>query len=259
MPTPFNVEKETQAVFNTVKNAGVDTSQFSMEVKLFADVSGSFQDEYRAGLVDPFFNAAKAIANAIDPDKKVQVVGFSDKAADTGDYEITNENIVQDFLNRSRNAGILWSGTDYAKGLAILREDAKAVSVAKSVASGFGSALKGLFGSKPSPAAQTGATSGKKPWLVMFVSDGEDFGSESKFNEILKEFASHGIFTVLIGANSDENVTFSRLVKAAKDIDGVTFHRISDITGIQTTDLYAKIFNAEFVNWYSAYKAANPA
>lgn len=223
----------------------------SMQVKLLADVSGSFQDEFQSGLVNPFFEAALCIAAAIDPDKVVQIVAFSDSAKDTGDYGIDHaDTIVREFLNRVPR-GVLWSGTDYGTALTALIESNQPETVVEK-ASGF---FANLFGSKKptTPAATAVKSDTDKPWLALFLSDGEDFGNRNEFMSNLKKLADDGVFTVLIGANSDKSVTFSRLVEAADAVEGVTFHRISDLAGCSTEALYAKIFDAEFKRWYTAY------
>jgi hypothetical protein len=256
----LSVEKEVEKVRLSVKKAVPQSGAagISMQVKLLADVSGSFQDEFQSGLVNPFFEAALCIAAAIDPDKVVQIVAFSDSAKDTGDYGIDHaDTIVKEFLNRTPR-GVLWSGTDYGCALnALIESNGSANPVAKAVekTGGFFSNLFG--GSKPAPAVtSTPATTSDKPWLNLFLSDGEDYGNRDEFMKKLKQLAGEGVFTVLIGANSDRSVTFSRLREAADAIDGVTFHRISDLNGCSTDDLYNRIFDEEFKNWYAKYMSS---
>jgi hypothetical protein len=244
----LNVDKEVERVRLSVQKAAPSAGPaFSMQVKLLADVSGSFRDEYQSGLVDPFFQASLCIAAAIDPDKVVQVIAFGDSAADTGDYGIDNpDGIVQEFLGRVPRS-VLWSGTDYHAGLQILSE-----SEPEQPAGFWGS----LFGGKKAP-TQSGARADGKPWLVALLSDGEDYGNRDAFMKELRKLTTSGVFVVLFGANSDKSVTFKRLVDAADAIEGVTFHRVSDLSGISTQALYDKVFDDEFTRWYNAYSGQN--
>ena len=248
----LDTKKEVEKVKLSVKKAtGADG--ISMQVKLLADVSGSFKDEFDSGLVNPFFEAAACIASAIDPDKVVQIIAFGDSARDTGDYAIENiGSIVPDFLGRvPRN--VLWSGTNYAGALEALIESNSATSL-PAAPKKTGGLFSGLFGKKEEPAIAVDTPS-DKPWLALFLSDGEDYGNYNKFSQKLSELATSGVFTVLIGANSDQSVKFSALVSAADSINGVTFHRISDLSGCSTDELYSRIFDAEFAGWYKNYVA----
>jgi hypothetical protein len=235
----LDVNKEVAKVKLSIKKAVPVTDNIAMQVKLLADVSGSFQDEFASGLVNPFFEAALSIAAAVDPDKKVQVVAFSSEAHDTGDYGVESaDTIVNDFLKRTpRN--ILWYGTDYGRAVKTLNESANPKK-----SSGF---FSSLFGKN--------TKQDDKPWLALFLSDGEDGGNSNEFIRGLQQLSERGVFTVLIGANSSPQVHFSLLREAADKIDGVTFHRVSDLKGCSTDSLYEKIFDDEFKNWYARYMA----
>ncbi|WP_137940319.1 VWA domain-containing protein [Chitinivorax sp. B] len=228
---------------------------FKINMKLFADVSGSFKDEFTKKLpkggyvVDPFFTAALAIAGEIDPDRNIQIIGFSDRAKDTGDYSLNHaENIREEFLRRADS--ILWGSTDYGTALETLL---KSDSMVKKT----GSLLKNLFSfGKKKPEA---APAKKEAFLVLFVSDGEDMGSEDHFISQLKELSAIGTFVVLIGANSDRSVKFKLMQKAAEDVEGCTFHRLTALASLSTDQLYEHIFDAEFKRWFeklpTEYKA----
>jgi hypothetical protein len=247
----LNVAKEVDKVRLSVKKALPACDGVSMQVKLLADVSGSFQDEFQSGLVNPFFEAALCIAAAIDPDKVVQIIAFSDSAKDTGDYGVDHaDTIVKEFLGRVPR-GVLWSGTDYGTALTTLIES----NVQEAKPASISGLFSGLFGKKEQAAPAATQTS-DKPWLALFLSDGEDYGNRSEFMNNLKELSAQGVFTVLIGANSDKSVTFSRLKEAADAIDGITFHRISDLAGCSTDTLYSRIFDEEFKGWYTKYAAS---
>lgn len=221
---------------------------FKINMKLFADVSGSFKDEFTKKLpgggyiVDPFFTAALAIAGVIDPDRNIQIIGFSDRALDTGDYSVDTETEIRsDFLNRAKP--ILWGSTDYAKAL-------EALLKSKAMEQTLGGMLKGLFGfGKKTPAEK------KEAFLVLFVSDGEDMGSAPNFISQLKELAKIGTFVVLIGANSDKKVKFNLMQKAANEVEGCTFHRLTELANLSTDQLYDRIFDTEFKRWFEQLSA----
>lgn len=225
---------------------------FKINMKLFADVSGSFEDEFTKKnakgtyVVDPFFTAALAIAGEIDPDRNIQIIGFSDRAKDTGDYSIDHaENIREEFLRRADS--ILWGSTDYGNALqALLKSD--------SMAKKTGALLKSLFsfGKKKPEAA---VADKKEAFLVLFISDGEDMGDEEFFISQLKELSSIGTFVVLIGANSDRSVKFQLMKRAAEEVEGCTFHRLTDLSNLSTDQLYERIFDAEFKRWLATLPA----
>ncbi|AZN37438.1 VWA domain-containing protein [Iodobacter ciconiae] len=215
---------------------------FKINMKLFADVSGSFKDEFTKKLpsggyiVDPFFTAALAIAGVIDPDRNIQIIGFSDRALDTGDYSVDTETDIRtDFLNRAKP--ILWGSTDYAKAL-------EALLKSKAMEQTLGGMLKGLFSFGKKKTAEK-----KEAFLVLFVSDGEDMGSAPHFISQLNELAKIGTFVVLIGANSDKKVKFNLMQKAAAEVEGCTFHRLTELASLSTDQLYDRIFDTEFKRW----------
>jgi hypothetical protein len=241
--------KEQEKVRLLLQKSDVPAA-FKINVKLFADVSGSFRDEFTQAkngkyVVDPFFTASLAIAGEIDPDRNIQIIAFSDRALDTGDYTLEHaHNIRAEFLKRA--SAVLWGSTDYARALeALLKSDRMNKSV--------GGLLKGLFGFGKK--AEKAEPANKEAFLVLFVSDGEDMGSESNFIDHLNELAKLGTFVVLIGANSDKNVKFSLMKRAAESVEGCTFHRLSDLTSLQTHDLYERIFDEEFKRWYARLPA----
>ena len=221
---------------------------FKINVKLFADVSGSFRDEFTSPLpgggyvVDPFFTAALAIAGEIDPDRNIQIIGFSDRALDTGDYSLDHAgSLRQEFLSRAQP--ILWGSTDYGRALQALLES-------EGMASKLGGLIKGLFGfGKKTPPPR------KEAYLALFVSDGEDMGSHQYFLSQLRQLAEMGTFVVLIGANSDKKVQFERMREAAEAVEGCTFHRLTDLAALKTQQLYERIFDQEFKRWHAQLPA----
>ncbi|AMC36201.1 VWA domain-containing protein [Janthinobacterium sp. B9-8] len=239
--------KEQEKVRLVLQKQNVPPS-FKINMKLFADVSGSFKDEFTKKLandsyiVDPFFTAALAIAGVIDPDRNIQIIGFSDRALDTGDYSVDGaEGIRTEFLQRAKP--ILWGSTDYAKALeALLKSEAMEKSL--------GGMLKGLFGFGKKKTVEK-----KEAFLVLFVSDGEDMGSAQNFISQLKELAEIGTFVALIGANSDKNVKFNLMQKAAKEVEGCTFHRLTELASLSTDQLYDRIFDTEFKRWFEQLPA----
>lgn len=239
MKTMLKTTKDVEQEIGKVKLALTKTLQteklpdFKIEVKMAADVSGSFADEYANKLVDPFFDAAVSIAQVVDPDKLVQIVAFSSEAFDTGDYGVDDAKDVKTEFLRRVPASMLWRGTNYGRALEAFNVDApKSTGL-----------FSGLFGAKK--------TVVNSPTILLFLTDGEDGGNEATFLRNLSLMVASNYFIVLIGANNDSRQDFATLVKADEQIEGVSFHKLSDLKSLSTDKLYQQIFNQEFTKWFT--------
>lgn len=248
MNNVLNLSKEQNKVLDLTK-ASNNGREFKMQVKLCVDTSGSFKDEFEDGSVGGLLQRAIAFASVIDPDGLVETVAFSDRAKHLGELSTAEfSDPTKVFLERARET--LWRGTDYAAALRILTEAQS--SPAKAEKTGF---FSGLFGKKKEAAA-TG-TASAYPNLVVFVTDGENMGSDSEFNnQLAKLIQNEDTFVVLLGI-ANAPVNFTLLEKADAKFNGVSFVNCNGMESLSQDQFYTNIVTKELTQFLDKWEAKN--
>ena len=250
----LNVKKEQEVVKLRITKANLDGLQF--QVELFPDVSGSAQSFYGRGRVmETVLQRSLAFASKVDPDGQVQITPFSDKAAPLGDFAVEGfDDIFDEFINRTRNyerengTGVLWHGTDYATPFALSNKGRQEVvqrikTVADSVMSGF----KNLFGMGSKPTQTQTSTEKLYPRLIMFITDGENYGNDNKFmRELEIAVSDDNTFVMILGIGGGP---FTLLEEADDKFAAVDFVRVPDFRSLDDEKFYDMMLSKEFVAW----------
>lgn len=245
------VKKEQEVVKLRITKANLDGYQF--QVELFPDVSGSAQSFYGRGRVmETVMQRALAFASKVDPDGQVQITPFSDRAVLLGDFAVEGfDDIMDEFMRRASNRGVLWQGTDYATPFRLSNDQRQVViTKVKSAAAGLVSAFKNIFGGSKEP--QPVAGDKLYPRLIMFITDGENYGNDSKFMSELKEAVSDdNTFVMILGIG---NGPFSLLEEADSKFPAVDFVRVPDFHTLDDEKFYDMMLSKEFVSWIKPRK-----
>ena len=230
----LSLAKEKATVLS-LKKALNDGRDFKMQVVMMLDVSGSMHDEFSGGknsLMESVLQRSLAFASEVDPDGKVEMVAFSDTAYHMGEMDISAFDRATDtFLKGARP--VLWGGTDYAAAFdTYKRANAQAkVVVEEKKPSGFFGAVKGLFGvtEKVETVVQAAGKDENYPTQIIFITDGENFGSKQRFISLLQE--------------------------AANKFPEVDFVSASGIKGLNNDDFYKKLMTTELDTFLKKYYA----
>lgn len=218
---PLSLEKKTELVTLSLAKRSVPPS-IKMAVKLFLDVSGSMQDEYRDGLVQELTDRLLPIGMRFDDNQSIDCVAFGSSAKEVAPIKVSDfgNYINRKFLPALQDSSVLWSGTSYSRALTNLKP------------SGF---MSGLF--KKSYAS---------PTYAMFVTDGDTQGDEAATQKILESLADKNVYVQLIGLGTGS--TFSWLKRWADMFDHVGFVTFPNLA-IGDEAMYNQLLTDELCTW----------
>ena len=123
--------------------------------------------------------------------------------------------------------------------------------------SGFFGAVKGLFGvtEKVETVVQAAGKDENYPTMIIFITDGENFGSKQRFISLLQEQVDdHNTFITLLGAGN-EPTDFHLLQEAANKFPEVDFVSAKGIQGLNNDDFYKKLMTTELDTFLKKYYA----
>ncbi len=226
----LDVTKEVKKVLSVVKANGFEGKQFQTTIML--DVSGSAQWMFRDdGVMSNLLQRSIALSSVVDPDKAIETVAFSDCAIHLGEIgQAEADDALDTFLNRCKGKGVLWQGTDYSEAFKILNRAPKA---------SFASKFTNLFGG--------GNKKTVEPRLVLFVSDGEDYGSTRDLREELNKVIDGKTFVIMLGVGDRSN--FDLMETLDEEYFGLAFVHVPNATGIDNDGFYSILLNDEFREW----------
>lgn len=249
----LNLAKEQKAVLSLTKakNQGKD---LKMQVKLLQDVSGSMSDEFQDGLMESVLQRVIAFASMIDPDSKVETYAYSTNAMYLGELDVSVfDNATNVFLQKAKP--VLWNGTNYSKAFTLLNENsgaAKAVDVAVEPTGLFGK-IKGMFGGAKAVEVAAEVPAAAYPNLVIFITDGEDFGSRTSFmSELKRTIADGNTFVLLLGAGNHPT-DFTLLEEADRQLEGVDFVSANGIRDLDNDSFYEKLLTPELMRFIARW------
>lgn len=264
----LSLAKEQQKVLSLKKTLN-NGNDFKMQVVLMQDVSGSMGDEFQGGknsLMESVMQRVLAFASQVDPDGKVEMVAFSSRAHYIGDMDLSAfDNATDTFLNAAKP--VLWGGTDYACAFECYNKNAGSTTttVTKTVLQeqapkGLFGAIKGMFGAKETVAVQVqeevivaGKKDDKHPTLIVFITDGEDYGDRNRFMKHLEKQANSGdTFVLLLGAGN-EPTDFRLLEEADRKYNGVSFVSAKGVKALNNDEFYTKLMTPELDAFLKGY------
>lgn len=267
MTAPLKLKKEQEVVLKIKKERDIEHA--TVDIIFVNDVSGSMCGHCRPnGVMRGIMQKAVAAASIMDPNKKVDVIAFDTEVYDLGSFSENDfDSIPQIFENPILN----WGGTNYgaafeflAKKFNIIKKPSNTTSVIEpETEDGFFakivkwfSSLFGFTTAKPAaiPASLQAEmptapkTTELKPTLVLFFTDGEDFGSMSLLQKSISALLGTGnIFIMAVGCDKDKR-KFDRLIGIADANYGMDFIHVSNINDC-SANLYEYLLTPEFVKW----------
>lgn len=251
----LSLKKEEEQVRLNLKKKSIDR-QF--QVELLVDVSGSARPYFnKGGFYEAALQRSMAFASVVDPDGQIQITPFSDSVGQPQDYNVSQfEHIREDFLANT-GSDVLWGGgTEYHKAFKPSnqkrQENLGAVQRYKNSLMG---SLKSLFSRAANSNTETVPESEKKvyPRLIIFQTDGENYGGYANFIKALEETVADGqTFVTLLGVGSFNS---GELQSADDAIEGVSFVPCRDIKTISNEAFYELLLTDEFVSWMNTRPA----
>jgi len=265
MALTLNLEKSTKALVLNLQKAGIMIPPV-LEVALFMDVSGSFDDEHRAGITDKLVTRLTPWGLTFDPDKKMDFFTFSNGAAsvqevgsvDANNYygyiprQFFNVNI-DDYPNGIPN-GISGRIPGYNGGTAyshLIERALKHFGWAGDTVKKAGF-FGGLMGKKDQ--VIQGA---KKRSLVIIVTDGDnnETGDKDRTLQVLRDSEARGdkVYYLFLGI-SNQGSSFPFLEKLGDKFSNTGFVNIKNLRKFveQSDDeLNEQLLDAELLKWFA--------
>lgn len=256
----LNLDKSASALRLALDKAGV-VANVTAETAAIIDVSGSFEHEHEEGTTSILIERLVPYCMVLDPDRKMDVFTFS-AGEDNAHYvgAVTPDD-ARDYITRNiieRVPG--WNGgTTYSYVLerALEHFGWKVCEEAHRSSQGAGF-LSRLFGWSPSGQVHqhgTPHTHAKRRSLVLFITDGENDGSdEARTMRVLEESQQRGdqVYFLFIGACEDKGVTFAFVQKIARRFRNTGVVVIRDLEAFvaqSDEELNATLLGPELVEW----------
>lgn len=229
----LSLDKEQSKVRLSLEKATKSTDGVTVQVVLMPDVSGSMSHQYeRDGFMNSILQKTIAMSSIIDPDKVVQIIPFSTKAEELGDFGVDKFDDIWQVFKQDIN--YWWCGTDYAAPFKVMMEDRKPKKK-----------LFGLFGGKSEHVPE--------PTMVIFLTDGQNGGSNSEFKRQMEEVLGDGhTYVMSIGVGGSRR-DYSHLEQLADDKDNVGFVHITDTKDLTDDKFYDMILSGEFGEWIKKF------
>ncbi len=230
----LDVTKEVKKALSVIKSNGFEGKQFQTTIML--DVSGSAQWMFKDdGVMSNLLQRSIALSMIVDPDKAIEAVAFSDSAVHLGELgELESFDPMDTFLLRTKGKGVLWKGTDYSEAFKILNADS-----GKPKAS-LASKLGNFFSAKKKESVV-------EPRLVLFVSDGEDYGNKQELRSQLNKVIDGKTFVIMLGVGARSH--FGLMEELDNEYFGLAFVHVPNAESIDNDSFYSILLNDEFKEW----------
>jgi len=215
--------------------AGAANFKGQFEVKLAVDISGSFEDEWRSGVVAQLVLRAGAAAHLLDSDGAVDIMAFNTKVTPWGSVKMATTDVAKWLKEKQQT--IHWGGTAFAPILS-----ACAPNLVSGVAVKASGLFAGLFGSRQESAPVS--TRGSKGTVVFILTDGDSQdGSEcSKLAESQKDA---GIYYMFI--NVDQLARTAAQLSAKYDFIG--HKHFPKLSQMSDEEVFDSLLSGELMQW----------
>lgn len=254
MTIQFNLQKSTEALSFALVKHNVNTI-VPCQVHMVMDVSGSFEDEHRAGYTQQLLNRFVPFSMLFDKDKVLDSYAFASRAEQLQEINENNfSNYIKQYVPYQGKFGY---STDYADAFRLMVGSTKG-STTQQVKETVTKAATGFFGKlfgktttevvTKTVAAPTSYAQDKH--LFFFVTDGAP-DSESEARQVLAELMEDNIFIVFISIN---NSRVSFLEKFAKEPYAMyinyTPRDLRNLANVTDEALYDQLLSApQLVTW----------
>jgi hypothetical protein len=232
------------------------------QVSISLDVSGSAQGLFSRGVMHNTVQRVFPLAMKFDDNATLDAFVFGSNAQEAPDVK---ESMFGDYVNKHilNNSSLrLWSGTNYSPLLRLINDRYKPSAVSASIA-GATTAAKGILGKlfgkatpAPEPVAPAATGKAKPPAYAIIVTDGDN-GDETATETLFEEFKDAAVYYQFIGiSDPGSGCAFRFLQRMADKYDNVGFFNANQIENMSDEDLYGKLLNREFIEWYKAKTGA---
>lgn len=243
MPITLNLQKSQSSLKLSLEKKGI-LAMPVLDMAVVMDVSGSFADEHEDGVTTDLMTRLAPWGLTFDPDKKLDVLTFSNSAASAHKVgELTEANYEGYVRNHIIKKVPGWGGaTDYSHVLELALKEFGWIATEVKKAGFFGK----MMGKKDQDAKT------KKRSLVLFVTDGDN-NDKTRTMQILRESEARKdeIYFMFLGiANGGGRFEF--LEKIGDAFGNTGFREIKNIRKfVQMSDeeINSFLLDDELVNW----------
>lgn len=245
MALALNLEKSAKSLVLSLEKAGIAKPP-ALEVGFGLDVSGSFEDEHRAGITDALLTRLIPWGLAFDPDRKLDVFTFSDGEANVQDAGPADEHNFSGFV-KSRIVGKVkgWNGgTDYSYLIEKMLAHFGWTETVKKA--GF---LGRLMGKQDEVVFRE-----KKSSVIFVATDGDNQDKERTLR-ILRESEARKdkVYFLFLGI-TNQGSSFPFLEKIGDQFSNTGFVSIPNLrkfVDLNDEDLNAQLISDELVRWFA--------
>lgn len=207
-------------------------------VVFFADISGSFEDEWRDGLVSSCGVRVLAVASRFDDDGDVPFFLFHDTVHQCGILNYNNvpeESTAHDAWFKRQAGSFKWGGTKFAP---IFKALLPTEAVVKS-GGFFGFGSKSTTVKKDSAVAQAA-----DPRVVYVLTDGDAYDYEEA-RQLAKKLESERTYVMFVNVSQ----LASCAVKLSKEFDHVGHVYFGDLSKVSDEQILEALMTDEFLAW----------
>lgn len=248
MTLSLNLTKASQSLKLCLQKSGLIEPP-RVDLAFVLDVSGSFDDEHRAGITDALLTRLVPWGMAFDPDHKLDVFTFSGglrSAHRVG--QITPANCAGFVQNRIiRNVPGYGGSTDYNPVLELVLRESGWLSGRGG--SGFLQRLLGKATARPEQGQRT---------LVIFVTDGDNADPQQTLATLAaSEQRADGVYFLFVGV-SNQGGQFPFLQQIASRFSNTGLTLIPDLRAFTAQDddqLNTALLQPELITWLKEHPA----
>lgn len=234
----ISLEKTTQSVLDRLNKTAKKTLP-PCDVALAIDVSGSMSRMYSDGTITETVQQLLAFANVVDPDKKLDVIGFSTQTKQFDDLPVTEFDSVQKHIKAITSWSGAFGGTNYSQALTLA---CASPQQSPSPSTGF---MSRLFGAKPTPQPIVE----QKNKIVFFITDGECFDEQQSRDVLMSVKNTHThVYFQFVWLGSDTPHPF--LQSIASDLPNAGVIAFRAIGQLSDDQIYDKILTEELVGYF---------
>ncbi len=244
MALQLNLEKSAKSLVLSLEKAGIVTPP-KLDVALGMDVSGSFEDEHRAGVTNELMARLVPWGLVFDPDRKVDAFTFSNGPSHVQDVgPVTDQNYANFVASRIINKVDGWNGgTDYSYLVDRMLQHFGWAGDTVKKAGFFGK----LMGQKDQVVA--GA---KRRSLAIIVTDGDN-QDKQRTTEVLRASEKRGdqVYFLFLGV-SNQGSQFPYLERLGDQFNNTGFVRITNLRQFVQMDdesLNKALIGEELLGW----------
>ncbi|NTW13608.1 MAG: VWA domain-containing protein [Candidatus Moranbacteria bacterium] len=254
MALALDLKKAEQTLVLDLQKAGI-TNIPSVDVAFDLDVSGSFDDEHKAGLTNDIVSRLIPWGLVFDPDKKIDMFTFSNGARNAYYVGEINEKNYLNYVwdNIIDKVPGYNGGTDYhyvlRKNLQHFGWLAPDVAAVQPKSGGF---FGKMFGGHAQPAAASVNTSVKRKSLVLFGTDGDN-SDKAETRQLLQEMEQRGDeMYVQFFAFSNQGGQFRFLQEIADEFSNTGLHICRNIPAflkMSDEEINQILIQQELIDW----------